>query len=304
MSGGAHDGEARKVDTRRGERGRVRQVRRRQPDDALAGPGQPGERRQHELQFADAVPGAEDLAQPAGRPAAARQLAIERGKAAGNGCNGALHGAGQRAAAPDGVPLQDLFQAGHSCIYIQYRQAWQGRTAHARRADLHMAGEHNRPVPMLRCAALLLAILFGAPAAAAEPEEPGLQVWINPGMFSRHTKQDRDYREDNYGLGIDVFFTPRHGVLAGSFLNSNDERSHYLGYHWRPLQLPIGRLRLSAGLAFALIDGYSDVRDGKAFPIMLPALSTEYRRIGAHLIFIPHPKHASAIALQVRLRVW
>jgi hypothetical protein len=157
---------------------------------------------------------------------------------------------------------------------------------------------------MLRCAALVLAILFGAPAAAAEPEEPGLRVWINPGMFSHHLKQDRDYRENNYGFGVEAFFTPRHGVLGGTFLNSNDERSHYLGYHWRPLRLAFGRLYLGAGLAFALIDGYSDVRDGKTFPIVLPALSAEYRRIGAHLIFIPHPEHASAIALQLRLRVW
>ena len=39
---------------RRGKRGRVRQMRRREPDDALAGPRKRGERRQHELQLADA----------------------------------------------------------------------------------------------------------------------------------------------------------------------------------------------------------------------------------------------------------
>ena len=53
-----------------------------------------------------------------------------------------------------------------------------------------------------------------------------------------------------------------------------------------------------------LIDGYSDTRDGKAFPVVLPTLSAEYGVLGAHLIFIPHPTHASALALQLRLRVW
>ena len=158
---------------------------------------------------------------------------------------------------------------------------------------------------MLRCAALVLAAILGiAPAAAAEPGEPGLQIWVNPGMFSHHEKDDREYRKKNYGFGVEAFFTPRHGILAGSILNSNDERSRYLGYHWRPLQLPLGGLRLSGGLAFALIDGYSDVREGGTFPIVLPALSAEYWRLGVHLIYLPNPEHSSAIALQFRLRVW
>jgi hypothetical protein len=156
---------------------------------------------------------------------------------------------------------------------------------------------------MLQHAAFLVAgILTFAPAAAAD--DPGTRVWLNPGMFSHHLKEDRDYREENYGFGIEAFITPKHGLLAGTLTNSNDERSRYVGYHWRPLQLAFDRLRFSGGFAFALIDGYSDVRDGKTFPIVLPALSAEYRALGAHLIFLPHPNNTSAIALQLRLRVW
>ena len=155
---------------------------------------------------------------------------------------------------------------------------------------------------MLRLAVLAAAILAAAPAAAAEDE--GVEVWVNPGLFSYHLKDDRDYREDNYGLGVEVFITPRHGAVAGSLLNSNDERSKYIGYHWRPLQLTHQRWRFGAGLVFSLIDGYSDVRDGKTFPIVLPTASVEYGALGASLIFLPHPEHSSAIALQLRLRVW
>jgi hypothetical protein len=156
---------------------------------------------------------------------------------------------------------------------------------------------------MLRLAALAVAGVFVmTPAYAADPDR--IEIWLNPGSFSYHLKQDRDYREENYGFGVEAFITPRHGLLAGTYINSNDERSRYVGYHWRPLLLPVGRLRLSAGLAFALIDGYSDVRDGKVFPIVLPALSAEYRFLGAHLSFLPHPNRTSALALQVRLRVW
>lgn len=155
---------------------------------------------------------------------------------------------------------------------------------------------------MLRCAVLVIAAMFSI-AAAAE-EEPGLQIWLNPGMVSDHGNEHRDYNEKNSGFGVEAFFTPRHGLLAGAFMNSNDERSRYLGYHWRPLQIPLGGLRLSAGMAFALIDGYSDVNDGGTFPIILPAVSAEYWRLGAHLIFVPNPEHSGAIALQLRFRVW
>ncbi len=155
----------------------------------------------------------------------------------------------------------------------------------------------------MRCrTALVAAGIAFAPAAAADGLDP--HVWLNPGVFSYHLKDDRDYRENNYGIGVELFLTPRHGLVAGSFMNSNDERSRYVGYHWRPLQLEFDRLRFSGGLVFSLIDGYSDVRDGKTFPIVVPAVSVEYRALGANLVFVPHREHSSALALQLRLRVW
>jgi len=154
---------------------------------------------------------------------------------------------------------------------------------------------------MLHRLALAAGILAVTPAAA---DEARTQVWLNPGMLSLHFKRDQDYRDTNYGIGAEVFVKPEHGMIAGSLINSNHERSRYAGYLWRPLQLPEKRVTYSAGFAFALIDGYSNTRDGRAFPIVLPTLSVEYDRLGAHLILVPHPKNASAIALQLRLRVW
>jgi hypothetical protein len=166
-----------------------------------------------------------------------------------------------------------------------------------------MAAAINRCDSMLRVVAFLAAGIFAlTPAAAADGLDP--HVWLNPGVFSHHFKDDRDYREKNYGVGFELFLTPRHGLVGGSFMNSNDERSRYVGYHWRPLQLAFGRLRFGAGLVLSLIDGYSDVRDGKVFPIIVPTASVEYRALGANLIFVPHTEHSSALALQLRLRVW
>ncbi|HEX6267731.1 MAG TPA: hypothetical protein VFZ81_12650 [Burkholderiales bacterium] len=157
---------------------------------------------------------------------------------------------------------------------------------------------------MLPRIALVAAGMLALTSAGAADGDFDPHVWLNPGVFSHHFKEDREYREKNYGLGVEVFLTHRHGLIAGSFMNSNDERSRYVGYHWRPLQLAFDRLRFSGGLVVSLIDGYSDVRDGKTFPLVVPALSAEYRALGAHVIFAPRRERSSALALQLRLRVW
>jgi hypothetical protein len=137
-------------------------------------------------------------------------------------------------------------------------------------------------------------------ALAAEPTK----VWLNPGVYSHHLKRDQDYREDNYGLGAEVFVSREHGFLAGNFINSNYERSNYAGYHWRPWQWKPGGVNVGGGLVFAMIDGYSNTNNGKWFPAVLPALSAEYGPYGANLTFIPNSKNGSAVALQFRLQVW
>ena len=94
------------VDPRGGQRRRVRQVRRGEPDDALARPGQCRERRQHQLELADAFAPAEDLGERPGRPSAAGQLVIQVGETGGE----RRHGRERRAAAPDRVAAQNFLQ--------------------------------------------------------------------------------------------------------------------------------------------------------------------------------------------------
>lgn len=109
-AGGAHHGKMRQIDARGGQGGRVRQMRRRQPDDALPGGSQSRQRRQHKLQLADALLQAHDLGQRPRRPAASRQFPVKvdvtRGNGWGNRC--------ERLAAPDGVMLKERFEGRHS----------------------------------------------------------------------------------------------------------------------------------------------------------------------------------------------
>ena len=150
---------------------------------------------------------------------------------------------------------------------------------------------------------LLPAILVVAAQATAAAEREETQIWLNPGMYSYHFRHG-DYREDNYGIGAEVVFAPRHRVMAGNFINSNRERSRYAGYHWLPWRWQSGGFDVSTGLFLGMIDGYSNTHHGDWFAVVFPTLSAQYGVFGANLIFIPNSRNGSALALQFKLRVW
>src|SRR6267143_246514 len=96
--GGAHNDEVRDIDSRRGERRRVGQVRRSDPGEPQSALGQPGKRRSKQAQLADAFVRRQDLGQRPGRPTPARELGVKPGKSTWNGRRA---GPAQTVAAPD-----------------------------------------------------------------------------------------------------------------------------------------------------------------------------------------------------------
>ncbi|MGH8641361.1 MAG: hypothetical protein ACRET6_06605 [Burkholderiales bacterium] len=155
---------------------------------------------------------------------------------------------------------------------------------------------------LFRVLAALCATLCCAHAA-----EPGFspQVWLNPGFYSYHFDRDADLRENNTGLGVEVLLAPDHGLMAGTFMNSNDARSYYAGYQWRPLHWQPPHVHISAGIAISAIDGYP-YRDGGWFLSLLPLLIIESRWVGVNFSVVPTIKDRlnGAIAVQIKLRVW
>lgn len=148
----------------------------------------------------------------------------------------------------------------------------------------------------------LLAAASGA--QAADPVTP--QVWLNPGIFSYHFDRSKDLREDNVGFGAEVVLHDDHSLLAGSIINSDRQRSRYGAYHWRPLHWRIADLRVSAGLAVGVFDGYPRYRDGGWFVAPLPLLAVEGERFGANIAIIPTLGNRlnGAVAIQFKMRVW
>ena len=106
----ADDQQIHEIDAGRGERGRIWLVRRGYPDSVLALASELRERRQDERELADAFSVGEALAQSGARPAAARQLGIEDGKAARHG----IEACARSSAAPEDVALQQMLEGAHT----------------------------------------------------------------------------------------------------------------------------------------------------------------------------------------------
>jgi hypothetical protein len=153
----------------------------------------------------------------------------------------------------------------------------------------------------LRHVFLLLALSLAAGAAQAET-----QFWVNPGVYSVHFDRGKDLRDDNIGVGVESVLAPRHSVGAGTFINSNRERSRYVAYAWRPWQWNVGSVHVLAGVIVGAFDGYPRYRDGGWFVAPLPLVAVEGRRLGVNLSLIPtiRDRLDGAIAIQVKLRVW
>jgi hypothetical protein len=142
--------------------------------------------------------------------------------------------------------------------------------------------------------------------ANAADKEFSPQVWINPGIYSRHFDRSTDFRENNIGLGAEALLSPDHALMAGSFINSQRARTHYGAYQWRPLHWQPGGIDVSAGIILGAFDGYPRYRDGAWFIAPMPVLAIEGKRVGANLSVIPKIKDGmdGAIAVQIKLRVW
>ena len=125
-------------------------------------------------------------------------------------------------------------------------------------------------------------------------------------LRSYHFDRTKDLREDNVGFGAEVVLHDDHSLLAGSIINSDRRRSRYGAYHWRPLHWRIAGLRVSAGLAVGVFDGYPRYRDGGRFVAPLPLLALEGDRMGANIAIIPTLGNRlnGAVAIQFKLKIW
>ncbi|MGH8633311.1 MAG: hypothetical protein ACRET7_04175 [Burkholderiales bacterium] len=153
---------------------------------------------------------------------------------------------------------------------------------------------------------VVFAFLASLSVAYAEEDQPSRQVWLNPGFFSWHFERDRNLRGDNWGVGVEVVLAPDHAVMAGTFINSDDEQSRYATYQWRPLHWQPYGINVHAGVALGVVDGYPNYNNGGWFIGLLPLLAVEGKRVGANFTIVPtiNNRTHGAIVIQIKFRVW
>ncbi len=169
--------------------------------------------------------------------------------------------------------------------------------------------ERRRPAAlrfMNLCAAKAVLLFAAVCAAQTQTADPPPQVWLNPGFFSYHFDRDKSLREDNFGVGAEVILRRDHGLMAGTFLNSDFARTRYVGYEWRPLHWQPAGVPVHAGITVSALDGYPRMRDGGWFLSLLPIVAIEGERLGMNFTVVPEIEGRlnGAVVIQFKLRVW
>lgn len=131
-------------------------------------------------------------------------------------------------------------------------------------------------------------------------------LWLSPGAVSWHADRSAGYNERNSGPGIE-WRSESGGIraAAGQYRNSIRQDTRYATIGWFPLQTELGPVRIAAGGAIGIADGYR-VNHGRAFPVALPALSVEGWRIGLNVTAWPRLEkgESAGVAVQLLIRVW
>jgi hypothetical protein len=156
---------------------------------------------------------------------------------------------------------------------------------------------------MLACIGLcFISFTSNAKTFSVIESKPISELWLNPGVYSYHFQRDKDFNNNNYGLGAEYRYSTVGPIMVGGFYNSDRYTSHYVAWHWQPLGL--GPVRF--GAVVGAIDGYPKMLDGGWFFAVIPTVGIDYENIGASLLLIPSYQNRlhGAISLQLKLRVF
>lgn len=154
--------------------------------------------------------------------------------------------------------------------------------------------------------ALLLIVACPVQAQDAAQARPVAEWWGNVNIGSHHFGDEDEFLADgesfnefNPGVGVEVQWQPAHAVSAGYFLNSLDEDSVYLMYHFTPLAL--GRHVRVGGMA-GVVTGYPGYHGGDAAPAGGFVAKIEGDRFGANLILLPPLEDVTPATLGLQLK--
>ena len=154
-------------------------------------------------------------------------------------------------------------------------------------------------IGLCACPPALHAQAVNALPQTSDKQKP-LLLWLNAGFYSAHFDTDKGLRNSNPGLGVEAVFNEDWSATAGTFTNSDDARSNYLGAYYQPWHWG----SYKAGVVGGVFNGYPKAFDGGWFPALLPVVTWEGERFGLNIAFVPPLQNRlyGAISFQLKLR--
>jgi hypothetical protein len=126
-----------------------------------------------------------------------------------------------------------------------------------------------------------------------------LSLWLNAGFYSAHFDTDKGLRNSNPGFGVEAVINEDWSATAGTFTNSDDARSNYLGAYYQPWHWG----SYKAGLVGGVFNGYPKAFDGGWFPALLPVATWEGERFGLNIALVPALQNRLYGAVSFQLKV-
>jgi hypothetical protein len=148
------------------------------------------------------------------------------------------------------------------------------------------------------CTTTLQAEALNAPTERVETHKP-LSLWLNAGFYSAHFDTDKGLRNSNPGFGVEAVINENWSATAGTFTNSDDARSNYLGAYYQPWHWGACK----AGAVMGGFNGYPKAFDGGWFPALLPVATWEGERFGLNIALVPPLQNRLYGAISFQLKV-
>ena len=108
-----------------------------------------------------------------------------------------------------------------------------------------------------------------------------------------HVDADKDWNEDNWGLGFEHEFNPESRwvkIALGSGYRDSEDSMSYMGGGGikRRFRVPVGQRRMHVDLgAVAFVMTRQDVSNNSPFPGILPAFSVGTRQFAVNMTYLP-----------------
>ena len=116
--------------------------------------------------------------------------------------------------------------------------------------------------------------------AELAPAAPYSKWWVTMPITSWH-KENKDYNERNWGIGLEYKQTDSWSWVGGTYRNSFYKQSYYLGGVYAPLAFEMREVNITLGLLLGFFSGY----DNKIVFLTPPVVQVEvFKKWGGDIL--------------------